>query len=49
MFVTVPYTSHKAVESIIGGVIDGIRADDYRGKKGKQCSMCEYRSVCEAW
>jgi len=48
-YVHVPYTSHAAVEMIFGTVIDGIRAGNYAGKKGKQCSQCEYRSVCEDW
>jgi len=48
-YVSVPYTSHAAVESIIGGVIDGISAGRFEGRKGKQCSMCEYRGLCEEW
>lgn len=48
-YVSVPYTSHDAVRSIITSVISGIREGRYEGKKGKRCSQCEYRRVCEEW
>jgi|GEM_PF-4521003 len=48
-YISVPYTSHAAVESVIREVINGVCAGNYRGKKGKQCSQCEYRGICEEW
>lgn len=48
-YVSVPYTSDDAVKNILSEVIEKIRMGRYEGKKGKKCSQCEYRRICEEW